>query len=103
MPKTPPPAMTFEQIHAEALSLFSKSKADGKALLATHKMAQKLGEEAVEVAIEVVKGDRKAMATESADLIFRLLILWADQELSPDEIWPLVQKRLDAVRSKATK
>jgi phosphoribosyl-ATP pyrophosphohydrolase len=103
MAKDEPPPATFERLHADAISLFDKSKEDTKALAITHKMAQKIGEEAVEVAIEAVKGDRKALTMESADLIFRLLVLWADQDLSPDEVWPHVQRRLDAVRKKATK
>jgi phosphoribosyl-ATP pyrophosphohydrolase len=103
MAKDEPLPATFEQLHTDAISLFDKSKADIKALAITHKMAQKVGEEAVEVAIEAVKGDRKALATESADLIYRLLVLWADQDLSPEEVWPHVQKRLDAARKKAAK
>src|SRR5258707_14760345 len=41
------------------------------------KIAQKLGEEAVEVVIEGVKGDRAALVGESADLLYHLLVLWA--------------------------
>jgi phosphoribosyl-ATP pyrophosphohydrolase len=103
MPKATPPTVTFEDLHQDATSLFDKSKADEKALTITHKMAQKIGEEAVEVVIEAVRGDRQALADESADLIFRLLVLWADQGLCPEEVWPMVQKRLDAVRKKAGK
>ena len=41
------------------------------------KIAQKLGEEAVEAVIEGVRGDRAALVGESADLFYHLLVLWA--------------------------
>jgi phosphoribosyl-ATP pyrophosphohydrolase len=50
------------------------------------KVAQKLGEEAVEAVIEGVKGDRTALIGESADLLYHLLVLWAALDVSPDEI-----------------
>ena len=52
----------------------------------TAKIAQKVGEEAVETVIEAVRGDRQALAEESADLLFHLLVLWADAGLSLDDI-----------------
>jgi phosphoribosyl-ATP pyrophosphohydrolase len=52
----------------------------------TAKIAQKLGEEAVEAVIEAVRG-------ESADLLYHLLVLWADAGIAPDEIWSELQRR----------
>src|SRR5712692_10873071 len=52
----------------------------------TAKIAQKLGEEAVEAVIEGVKGDRAALVGESADLLYHLFVLWADIGLTPDDI-----------------
>src|SRR5438093_12827155 len=40
------------------------------------KIAQKLGEEAVEAVIEGVRGDRAALIGESADLFYHLFVLW---------------------------
>ena len=42
-----------------------------------HKIAQKLGEEAVETAIAAVAEGKKEVVSESADLLFHLLVLWA--------------------------
>jgi phosphoribosyl-ATP pyrophosphohydrolase len=50
------------------------------------KIAQKLGEEAVEAVIEGVRGDREKLIGESADLLYHLLVLWADAEVSPDDV-----------------
>jgi len=52
----------------------------------TAKIAQKLGEEAVEAVIEGVKGDRPALIGESADLLYHLLVLWAALGVSPDDV-----------------
>lgn len=41
----------------------------------TEKAAQKLGEEAVETVIAAVKGDRQALVSESADLIYHWLVV----------------------------
>ena len=50
------------------------------------KIAQKLGEEAVEAVIEGVKGDRAALVGESADLFYHLLVLWAAVGVSPADV-----------------
>jgi phosphoribosyl-ATP pyrophosphohydrolase len=52
----------------------------------TAKIAQKLGEEAVEAVIEGVRGDRAALVGESADLLYHLLVLWAALGVSPDDV-----------------
>jgi phosphoribosyl-ATP pyrophosphohydrolase len=57
------------------------------------KAAQKLGEEAVEAVIEAVRGDRRALVGESADLLYHLLVLWADAGIAPDEVWGELQRR----------
>ena len=53
----------------------------------TAKIAQKVGEEAVETVIEGMRGDRAKLVSESADLIYHLLVLWADQGIRPDQVW----------------
>ena len=50
------------------------------------KIAQKLGEEAVEAVIEGVRGDRDALIGESADLFYHLLVLWAAVGVSPADV-----------------
>ena len=59
----------------------------------TAKIAQKLGEEAVETAIEAVLGNRKALVGESSDLLYHLLVLWADAGIAPAEVWVELQRR----------
>jgi phosphoribosyl-ATP pyrophosphohydrolase len=59
----------------------------------TPKIAQKVGEEAVEVIIEAMKGDGGKLAEESADLLYHLLVLWADKGVRPEEVWSVLAER----------
>ena len=59
----------------------------------TRKIAQKVGEEAVELVIEAVRGKRERIIEESADLMYHLLVLWADAHLRPGEIWDELIRR----------
>jgi phosphoribosyl-ATP pyrophosphohydrolase len=59
----------------------------------TAKIAQKVGEEAVETVIEGVSGKKKELAAESADLLYHLLVLWADRDLTPAEVWAALERR----------
>jgi phosphoribosyl-ATP pyrophosphohydrolase len=59
----------------------------------TAKIAQKVGEEAVETCIEALQGNKEALANESADLLYHLMVLWSDQGLTPDDIMKVLQKR----------
>jgi len=51
------------------------------------RIAKKMGEEAVETAIAAVANDSDAVVSESADLIYHLLVLWADCGIEPAEVW----------------
>src|SRR5262245_57275916 len=57
------------------------------------KMAKKLAEEAVEVVIDAMTGDREALARESADLIYNLTVLWAASGLRPQDVWAEMERR----------
>jgi phosphoribosyl-ATP pyrophosphohydrolase len=57
------------------------------------KMAQKLVEEAAEVAIEAVRGQRAKLRDESADLLYHLVVLWTAFNISPDEVWGEMKRR----------
>jgi phosphoribosyl-ATP pyrophosphohydrolase len=50
------------------------------------KIAQKLGEEAIEAVIEGVAENPSALIRESADLLYCLLVLWADAGISPADV-----------------
>jgi phosphoribosyl-ATP pyrophosphohydrolase len=57
------------------------------------KIAQKLGEEAVETVIASLGKDKGELAAESADLLYHLLVLWADRGLKPEAVWSVLAAR----------
>jgi phosphoribosyl-ATP pyrophosphohydrolase len=57
------------------------------------KMAKKLAEEAIEVVIDAMNGDREALARESADLIYNLAVIWAASGLRPQDVWAEMDRR----------
>lgn len=59
----------------------------------THKVAQKVGEEAVELVIEALMNNDELFKGEAADLIFHLLVLLEDRGIGLEEIVSLLQKR----------
>ena len=60
---------------------------------APEKPARKLAEEATETFIEAIRGDSKALAQESADLLYHLLVVWAAAGLTPSDIWSILADR----------
>ncbi|QYE35470.1 phosphoribosyl-ATP diphosphatase [Polymorphobacter sp. PAMC 29334] len=64
-----------------ASSYVAKLTAKGRA-----KIAQKLGEEAVETVIAAMQDDRVALVGEATDLIFHLAVLLADAGLTFDDL-----------------
>jgi phosphoribosyl-ATP pyrophosphohydrolase len=66
------------------VSLFKKGRA---------RIAQKLGEEAVETVIAAMKGDRAELVNEISDLIFHLFVLMADTNVELEDIIIELQKR----------
>jgi phosphoribosyl-ATP pyrophosphohydrolase len=57
------------------------------------KMAKKMAEEAVEVVIDAMNGDRNAVVRESADLLYNLVVLWVASDLKPDDVWREMKRR----------
>ena len=57
------------------------------------KIAQKVGEEAVETVIEAARANKEGVISESADLLYHLLALWAASGVAPEEIWGALESR----------
>ena len=55
--------------------------------------AKKFGEEAVETVIAAMKADKKAIASESADVLYHLLVLWAATGVEPSEVYAALEAR----------
>jgi phosphoribosyl-ATP pyrophosphohydrolase len=61
------------------------------------KMAQKVMEEAGEVALEAVRHRPRALVRESADLIYNLVVLWRQCGIAPEEVWAEMRRRADTL------
>ncbi len=57
------------------------------------KIAQKVGEEAVETVIDAVSGEEERVVEESADLLYHLLVLWAARGIEPAQVWRALDRR----------
>ncbi|NOX17123.1 MAG: bifunctional phosphoribosyl-AMP cyclohydrolase/phosphoribosyl-ATP diphosphatase HisIE [Chlorobi bacterium] len=58
-----------------------------------NKIAQKVGEEATEVVIEAIDGNAEKLKEETADLLYHLLVLLAEKNISLEEINETLRKR----------
>lgn len=65
-------------------SLFAKGR---------EKIAQKVGEEATETVIAALSGDPAKLTSEAADLLFHLLVLLADGNVSVDDVLAELDRR----------
>jgi phosphoribosyl-ATP pyrophosphohydrolase/phosphoribosyl-AMP cyclohydrolase len=57
------------------------------------RIAQKVGEEAVEVALASTSGDREEIIDEAADLVYHLLVLLANQDIALGDVVEKLQSR----------
>ena len=86
-------AKTIETLTTLANTLKARKQADaGESYVASlykkgaRKIAQKVGEEAVETAMAVAADDNDEIVTESADLLFHLMVLLEARGLSLNEV-----------------
>lgn len=59
----------------------------------TKRISQKVGEEGVEVALAATSGDKPELICESADLIYHLLVLLQDQDMSLSAVIDKLKER----------
>ncbi|KAB2700785.1 MULTISPECIES: phosphoribosyl-ATP diphosphatase [unclassified Ochrobactrum] len=58
-----------------------------------NKASQKLGEEAVETVIAAVSGDRAGVVSESADLLYHLMVVWKIAGVPLEEVLQELDRR----------
>lgn len=56
-------------------------------------IAKKVGEESAETIIAALTQDKAALANESADLLYHLLVLWAAKGVAPEDVWRALEAR----------
>ncbi len=89
--------MTLDDLYATILA--RKSAAPDSSWTATllakgpEKCAEKFGEEAVEAIIEAVKGDKAALTTEAADVLYHLLVMLAARDVPLQDVMDVLSTR----------
>jgi phosphoribosyl-ATP pyrophosphohydrolase len=93
----PADALVLDRLWATVLSRKDASPEESHSarLLSrgTAKVAQKFGEEAVECLIEAVAGRQSALVSESADVLYHLMVLWVDAGVRPEQVWMELERR----------
>ncbi len=56
-------------------------------------IARKVGEEAVETVVAALGETPERVAQESADLLYHLLVLWAETGVAPADVWTELERR----------
>ena len=85
---------TLESIITDRLESPSpQSYTSNLAALGPKRIAQKVGEEAVELALASVAGDRTETLDESADLIYHLLVLLNSQNIRLGDVVKTLEDR----------
>lgn len=74
-------------------SLFAKGTAE---------IAKKVGEEAVEVVVAALREGEDRLVYEAADLVYHLLVLLADREVSWDDVEAELRRRFDKAGEEAS-
>jgi len=57
------------------------------------KCAEKFGEEAIEAIIEAVKGDKAALTSEAADVLYHLMVMLAAADVPLADVMDVLDKR----------
>lgn len=58
------------------------------------KCAGKFGEEAIEAIIEAVKGDKQALISEAADVVYHLMVMLASRDVAFDDVLAELARRI---------
>ncbi|MGH6835664.1 MAG: phosphoribosyl-ATP diphosphatase [Methylocella sp.] len=82
-------AIISARANASSAASYTKSLLDAGPARA----AKKLGEEAVEVVIAAMAGDAQAITSESADLLYHLLVVWHQSGVSLEDVCAELERR----------
>jgi phosphoribosyl-ATP pyrophosphohydrolase len=89
----------LDRLHAGLAAVTAESHPRTARLLGSgrRRAAQKVIEEAGEVALEAVKGRSTGIVRESADLLYHLVVLWRRAHIDPSDVYAEMQRRADAL------
>jgi phosphoribosyl-ATP pyrophosphohydrolase len=88
---------SITRLHEAVLAARSLDRSASRTAKLLHssraKMAKKLAEEAVEVVIDAMQGNNDAVVSESADLLYNLVVLWVAAGVDPKDVWDEMNRR----------
>jgi len=85
---------TLEQVIGDRLKEPSQeSYTASLAALGPKRIAQKIGEEGVELAIAAVAGDRQEITEETADLLYHVLVMLGSQCIALSDVVDVLEAR----------
>lgn len=92
-----PTSSELDRLYRSLADVTAESHPRTAKLLAssTRKIAQKVFEEAGEVALEAVRHKSGGMVRESADLLYHLVVLWYCAGIDPTQVWSEMRARAD--------
>lgn len=93
--------MAYAVVQARKQNPNPNSYASGLLEQGTPAIAQRLGEQALETVIAAMRTDSNRsmrVAEESADLLYHLLVLWADADLQPQDVYDLLATRMSMAK-----
>ena len=62
--------------------------------MGTDSICEKVIEEAEETVAEAIAGDNEKLTYESADLLYHLMVLWADRGIEPADVISELERRM---------
>ena len=83
----------FAEIVAKAGDDPAKSYTSSLIAGAPDKPLRKLSEEVTEAILEAMKGDQAALAQESADILYHLLVVWQAAGIKAEDVWQILADR----------
>ena len=83
----------FQLVKKRKIELSENSYTTSLFKKGTDRIIQKVGEEAVETVIAAKNKDKEEIINEASDLLFHLMVMFADQEIEFSEIVQNLQKR----------
>lgn len=88
-----PIARLYEALGGQRVSKVHNARTQKLLSSGIPKMSQKLVEEAAEVAIDAVRQRTQGVISESADLIYHLVVLWYALGIDPVAVWSEMNRR----------
>ena len=83
----------FDVIRARRLADPEASYVAGQFAAGKERIGQKVGEEAVEAVIAGVMDNKEGLVSESADLLFHLMMFWEINEVTPSDVYKELKRR----------